>query len=70
MANNDFYHKNYKNLRCQLGIHNYINFLDSPIEVHYKLDIPDEVLMCTVCGTMTTPVELYNQQSYGEEDGD
>ena len=52
--------------RCQLGIHNYINFLDSPLKIEYKLDIPDEVLMCTKCGCMTTPKELLDREEYHE----
>jgi len=52
--------------RCQLGIHNYINFIDSPIEIEYRLDIPNEVLMCTKCGCMTTPKELLDRKVYNE----
>ena len=44
--------------RCQLGIHNYINFMDSPIEIEYHRDIPEEVLICKICKQMTTPYEL------------
>ena len=53
--------------RCQLGIHNYINFMDSPIEIEYKLDIPNEVLMCKKCGYMTTPKELLDREVYNTE---
>ena len=44
--------------RCELGIHNYINFMDSPIEIEYYKDIPEEVLICKICKQMTTPYEL------------
>ena len=48
--------------RCQLGIHNYINFMDSPIEIKYKLDIPNEVLICKKCKCLTTPKELLDRE--------
>lgn len=52
--------------RCQLGIHNYINFMDSPIEIEYKLDVPNEVLMCKKCGCMTLPKELLDREVCNE----
>ena len=50
--------KSFQERRCQLGIHNYINFMDSPIDIEYKADIPNEVLICNVCKNITTPREL------------
>lgn len=59
---NDFYHEKYQSRRCQVGIHNYINFMDANIEIEYVMDVPQEVLMCKVCGHMTTPAELISLQ--------
>ena len=47
--------------RCQLGIHNYINFLESAIDIEYKLDVPNEVLICQICKCLTTPKELLDR---------
>jgi hypothetical protein len=41
--------------------------MDSPIEIEYKLDIPNEVLMCKKCGYMTTPKELLDREEYNTE---
>ena len=52
--------------RCQLGIHNYINFMDSPLELEYYKDIPEEVMVCKLCKQITTPYEL--QQRMQQDD--
>ena len=36
--------------------------MDSPIDVEYKLDVPNEVLMCKKCGCMTLPQELLDNE--------
>ena len=53
---------NYQLRRCELGIHNFINFMDSPLEIEYVLDIPEEVLICKVCKHMLTPLEIFSLQ--------
>ncbi len=52
--------------RCQLGIHNYVNFLDSSIHIEYEKDIPNEVLICQLCKYITTAKELIKLQRYEE----
>lgn len=54
--------------RCELGFHNFTNFMDSSIHIEYNMDIPNEVLMCKRCGHMLTPNELRNRQHYQDED--
>tara|TARA_R110002012_G_scaffold78610_2_gene200224 strand:- start:3553 stop:3675 length:123 start_codon:yes stop_codon:yes gene_type:complete len=36
--------------------------MDSPIEIKYKLDIPNEVLICKKCKCLTTPKELLDRE--------
>lgn len=55
----------FQDRRCQLGLHNFIQFMDSPIEIEYVADIPEEVLICKTCGTMQTPRELYEKAQRG-----
>lgn len=57
----------FQDRRCDLGFHNFINFMDSPIDIEYVADIPDEVLICKTCGTMLTPRELLERQNYKDE---
>ena len=54
--------------RCEIGFHNFTNFMDSSIHITYIQDIPNEVLICKRCKYMTTPKELIERQQYGNED--
>jgi len=54
----------YKLRRCQLGIHNYTNFMDSSIHPSYHLDVPNEVMKCQVCGILTLPREILEREQY------
>ncbi len=55
--------------RCELGFHNFTNFMDNSIHVQYHMDIPNEVLMCKRCGHMLTPVEIKARQQYEDKNG-
>ena len=35
--------------------------MDSPIDIEYKLDIPNEVLICQICKCITTSKELLDR---------
>ena len=61
---------NYQVRRCELGIHNFVNFMDSPLEIEYRLDIPEEVLVCKVCKHMMTPFEIFRLGVSGGGDPD
>jgi len=57
----------FQDRRCDLGFHNFINFMDSPIDIEYVADIPEEVLICKTCGTMLTPREILERAERNEE---
>jgi len=69
MRRNDFYHEKYQDRRCEMGFHNFTNFMDSSIHATYTKDIPNEVLMCHRCGHMLTPKEIRDREQYEDEDG-
>ena len=52
------YQVNWEKRRCQIGFHNYNNFMEG------------EVRICKRCGHMTTPRELQERQHYEENNGD
>lgn len=56
--------ENFQERRCQLGFHNFDNFLDSTIHIEYGMDIPNEILICKRCKHMTTPKELHEREQY------
>jgi len=60
---------NWEKRRCEIGVHNFTNFMDSSIHIKYHADIPNEVLICKRCGHMTTPKELIERQHYEDENG-
>jgi len=41
--------------------------MDSPIDIEYVADIPEEVLICKTCGTMLTPREILERAERNEE---